>query len=327
MIRIALDIGSRKHRYALNVDGKIEEGELVNERPILLTFFKTLIKRDRDVRVVMEQTGVYHWEAALAAHGAGLEVVLISPRQSVNFARALNTRTKTDRVDARMLLQYLERMPFERWYPPGNHLMELRTIARYLAGLSDQLTATRNQLHACAAQGGAPKFVTRAHQLEIQRLEHRIKNGRKEAMKRIEGDQQLKAQFDALDSMVGVAETAAIALVSELALLPTDLKAKACCAHAGLDVRHHESGSSVQKPGRLSKQGNAYLRRALYMPAMVAVVHDPAAKAHYEQLVARGKKKLQALCAVMRKMLTAAWSMMKSRESYDGVKLYQAKTC
>ncbi|MBK9658003.1 MAG: transposase [Rhodanobacteraceae bacterium] len=142
MIRIALDIGSRKHRYAMSVDGKIEEDELVNERPVLLAFFK-LAKRDRDVRVVMEQTGVYHWEAALAAHAAGLEVVLISPRQSVNFARALNTRTKTDRVDARMLLQYLERMPFERWHPPGNHLMELRTIARYLAGLTDQLTAAQ----------------------------------------------------------------------------------------------------------------------------------------------------------------------------------------
>ena len=72
MIRIALDIGSRKHRYAMSVDGKIEEDELVNERPVLLAFFKKLAKRDRDVRVVMEQTGVYHWEAALAAHAAGL---------------------------------------------------------------------------------------------------------------------------------------------------------------------------------------------------------------------------------------------------------------
>jgi len=75
---------------------------------------------------------------------------------------------------------------------------------------------------------------------------------------------------------------------------------------AGLDPREHSSGSSVSKKPHLSKAGNRYLRIALYMPALSAARYDPNVRAFYRHLIdTRGLKELQAVCAVMRKLLLA----------------------
>ena len=82
-------------------------------------------------------------------------------------------------------------------------------------------------------------------------------------------------------------------------------------AHAGLDPRHVKSGTSIHKPARISKAGNKYLRAALYMPALVAIQHEPNVAAFYDKLVASGKTKMQAIIAVMRKLLHAIFRMLK----------------
>jgi len=322
MLCVALDIAGKKHQFATADGEKRSSGEVANEGRALAAFFAKIAEREPGATVVMEATGVYHWEAAMAAHAANLRVSVINPKTSAHFAKALSVRTKTDRVDAEMLLEFTQRMPFQRWHPPRSVVIELRAISRHVQALHEQLVATKNRLHAQQAMGDCPAFVLRDQKQEIKRLEQRIAKASNEAMARIEADAELQAQFDALDSITGIAQASAISILGELAPLPTQMRAKQCVAHAGLDVRQHQSGSSVAKPGRLSKQGNHFLRRAFYMPALVAIVHDPHAKAFYERLLARGKKKMQALCAVMRKLLTAAWSLSKSRATYDGSLLF-----
>ncbi len=81
-------------------------------------------------------------------------------------------------------------------------------------------------------------------------------------------------------------------------------------------------GSSVEKKPRISKAGNKHLRRALYMPALVAVRHDPHLRAFYEHLRARGKAKMQALVAAMRKLLHAIFGIFKHDQSFDGSKVF-----
>ena len=60
----------------------------------------------------------------------------------------------------------------------------------------------------------------------------------------------------------------------------------------------------------------------LYMPALAAVRWDPHLKAFYEALLARHKRKLQALMAVARKLLHAIYGIFKSRTPYDGGRLF-----
>jgi len=67
----------------------------------------------------------------------------------------------------------------------------------------------------------------------------------------------------------------AVRLLGELATMPADMSPKQCVAHARLDPWQHQSGSSIDRPARISKRGNRYLRSALYVPAVVASQHDP----------------------------------------------------
>lgn len=108
-----------------------------------------------------------------------------------------------------------------------------------------------------------------------------------------------------MHSVTGIASKTGARLFAELAALPNDMKAPQWVAHSGLDPRSHESGSSTQKLRRISKAGNHYLRDALDYPALVASRRDKHIKALYEKLIAKGKKPMQALVAIMHKLLLA----------------------
>ncbi|NJN52924.1 MAG: IS110 family transposase [Gammaproteobacteria bacterium] len=132
----------------------------------------------------------------------------------------------------------------------------------------------------------------------------------------------MQAIHEALTSIAGIADTSAVSVLAELLVLPTSMSARACTSHAGLDVRTYQSGHSVQRPARISKHGNKYLRRALFLPALSNARHDPHANQFKQRLLDRGKPKMQANVAIMRKLLTVCWAMVKKPQPYDGSKLY-----
>ena len=120
----------------------------------------------------------------------------------------------------------------------------------------------------------------------------------------------------------GIATAAGIQLLAELAVLPSDMDVRQWVAHAGMDPRQIQSGTSINRPARISRRGNAHLRRALFLPALVAVQHEPHVQAFYEKLLARGKTKMQANVAVMRKLLHSIHGMLKHDRDFDGEKFY-----
>lgn len=319
---LAFDIGAKTHEFFLDAQGRCKAGELPNEPVAMRTFLERLRRDGRRLRVIMEATGIYFLDLALLAHELGAEVVVINPKSAHNFAKALGQRSKTDALDARMLLEFLRRMPLNRWEPPARECLQLRQIGRYLVHLTDETTAAKNRLHALESTAATPRFLREDLRRSIRSLEARIERIRAQAIELIGRSESLQIAFGALNTMVGMADKSAVAVLGELCVLPRSLSARACTSHAGLDVRQHQSGTSVNKPGRISKHGNRYLRRALYMPALSAGVHDPHAAAFKERLKARGKKPLQINTAIMRKMLTAAWAIVKDPQPYHGAKLY-----
>ncbi len=74
---------------------------------------------------------------------------------------------------------------------------------------------------------------------------------------------------------------------------------------------------------RICKVGNRHLRAAHYIPALVASQHEPNVKAFYDKLVAAGKKPMQAIVAVMRKLLHAIWGMLEHDQDFDGNKFFK----
>lgn len=322
---LALDIGARTHAFAVQIDAFQEQGTLENTPQAVGALLKRLQGRCGQLRVVMEATGIYWLDTALQAVQAGAQVMVLNPKQAHHFAKALNQRNKTDAIDARMLLRYGLSMPFAPWQPPTAGALALRQYGRYLGQLGDQRTRMKNQLHALCSTTTTPALLIKDQTAAIVSLTRRITRIGREAVALIRADADLHARYKALLSVIGIGPTSALSLLGELLALPQDLNARACVCHAGLDVRVHQSGTSVALAPRLSKHGNKHLRRALFMPAMSAVRHDPHAKAFRDRLVARGKKKLQAIAAVMRKMLTAVWALVRTPATYDGARLYVAQ--
>lgn len=322
VVWLALDIGAKSHVWASQKGDDREAGTIGNDPAKLRPFLQARRGKADRLRVLVEATGVYYLDVALIAHELGAEVMVINPRAAHHFAKALNQRNKTDALDARMLLECLTRMPFQAWQPPPLAWRQLRSYGRFLVQLTEDGTAARNRLHALESVTDSPTLLRRELKRTIANNDKGIERVRAQALALIKADTYLAERFHALVTLKGVAQVSAISILSELVALPSDLSSRACVSHAGLDPRVHESGTSVHKAPRISRHGNAYLRRALFHPALSAGTHDERARAFKERLVARGKKKMQANVAIMRKLLTAAWAIMKDPQPYDPARLY-----
>lgn len=272
--------------------------------------------------VVLEATGVYYLDLAVALQRAGLPVAVINPRSFHHFAQLKLSNSKTDAIDAALLAEYGECMKPALWQAPDDALMGLRDIGRQINRLTATRTQAKNRLHALRSKASTLPLLIDDEVEDIERLDQRIERLSKAAVELISQQPQHPQHLANLQQAKGIGQASAIALLAELSVLPSTMKAAQVSRYAGLDVRLCQSGTSINKPGRLSKAGNAYLRSALYMPALSAVRHDPHAKAFYEALQARGKKKMQALCAVMRKYLTGIWACLKLGVPFDSSKLF-----
>ncbi len=232
-------------------------------------------------------------------------------------------RSKTDKVDAIIICDYAARMPFVPWQPPAPEVLELRQVARRIQALVVERTREKNRLRVACATTTTSRIVLNDIMVNLRHLERRIAELEKQALKLIETSPSMHRAYDHLRSVRGIACRSAVQLMAEILVLPTGLSVRQWVAFAGLDVRRYTSGTSVERPPCISRVGNVHLRRALYMPALVAIRHEPAVGAFYEKLLGKGKKPLVAIVAVMRKLLHAIYGMLKHDLDFDGSKFYQ----
>jgi transposase len=278
----------------------------------------------RPVRVALESTGLYGLDLALALHQAGVAVMVANPRAVRHFATALMQRRKNDRLDAQVLREFADRMPFQPWRPPSPSACKVVAVARRLEALTEMLTAEKNRLHAASLSGALPAVIRHDIRRSIQTQQRAIHRLTASVQEFIMSEAELARRYALLLSIPGFGVTSAVHALAELSLLPAGMDVRQWVAYAGLDPRECTSGTSVHKKVRISKAGNKHLRRALYMPALVAVRHDPHLRAYYEHLLARGKNKMQSLVATMRKLLHAIFGMFKHDQLFDGRKVYAA---
>ena len=255
--------------------------------------------------------------------GERVQLMVVNPRAIKDFARACMQRAKTDALDAGVMLDFLQRMPFAPWQPPAPEILELQAINRRIDQLHTELTREKNRRHAADFAGASADAIAHDIEVNIRDLERRLERMHESGLELVRGMPALATKLAHLVSAKGIGETSAMRLLAELLTLPDDLTAPQWVAHAGLDPRPYESGTSIHRPRRISKVGNRHLRAALYMPALVAIQHDPNVKAFYRKLIAAGKRPMQAMVAVMRKLLHAIWGMLKHDQNFDGNKFFR----
>jgi len=318
-----IDVGAEELVMVIRKNGKLLNPQtFANTKADRARLVMKLVKLT-GVIVCMEATGVYHFDLAIALHDAGVLVMVINPKSSHNFAKVLMKNSKTDAVDANTLAEYAARMDFVAWTRPSNETIAVRCFSRRITALTTQKAAAKNHLHALTATQETPKALLRDAKVAITQLEKRIDRLTAEALLLIAKYPKLERTLTLLISIKGIAQTSAISLMGELLLLPPDLTHREWVKFAGLDPKAFDSGKSVHKKSRISKAGNRNIRAALYMPALSAKQHDPHVKAYFQHLVANGKKPLQAVCAIMRKLIHAIHGMLKNDEPFDNTRFYK----
>jgi transposase len=321
-----MDISAKELVVRVRRDGKTEAARsFANNKSGHQELKRYLTRQRTRIRVCLESTGLYGLDIALLLQAdTRIEVMVANPRAVKDFARALMHRSKTDPLDALVLLEYAARMPFQAWQPPRLAALQVTALARRIHALTQQCTMEKNRLHAVASTQSTLPLIVRDLRRSIASLQTAIAKLSREAHKIIAADVALARRFLLLQSAPGIGSVSALQLLGELSLVPENCDVRQWVAYAGLDPRQHDSGSSVHKKVGISKVGNRHIRRALYMPALTAARHNPHLQSFYLHLQTLGKCKMVALVAVMRKLLHAIFGMFKHDALFDGHKLYPA---
>jgi len=283
-----------------------------------------LTKGGWQARVVLEATGTYSLDLALALHAnKRIAVMMANPRAVKQFRDACLQRARTDATSAEILREFAQRMPFVPWSAPAPAALELRALARRLTTVVALHSEERHRLHAARATRSTPAAVLTDLRAHLRQLAQHAKRLRAQAHALIAATPELAAAARHLLSVKGIGAISAIYLLGELSTLAPGMDVRQWVAQAGLDPRPIRSGTSVHPPVHISKLGNGYLRRALYMPALVATRYNPVVRAYAQKLAAKGKPKLVVLVAVMRKLLHAIHGMLKTDTDFQPEKFYR----
>jgi transposase len=324
MNQVGIDISNAVFDTTMQLGSSVVRKQFSNTKTGHHQFIRWALRRANSARICLEATGIYHLQLALALHRhTDIELMVVNPCAARRFAQANMVRAKTDAIDADGLLQYVQRMAFRSWSAPREELLQLQSLAHRVAQLDKEVIRERSRLHAARRAGTHTRLAQQDIQAHIAQLQRRLERMRSHAYRVINNDPQLADDARIVESAPGFAELSATKLLAELSALPDDMTPAQWVAHAGLDPRPCESGSSQRSPRRISKQGNARIRRALFMPALVAIQRDANVSAFYEKLLANGKAKLQAITAVMRKLLHALWGMLHHRKEWNGELFYR----
>jgi transposase len=274
--------------------------------------FRALIKwlgKAQIARLVYEASGAYHraFERYMAQHG--LPLAKVNPRQARRFAEAAGTLAKTDPIDAAMLARMGAALEPAVKPAGADIIYELKELTAARRALIKDQTAVKNRMpHLSIA------LLKRQQAARLRQITRQI-NAIEAVIEHIIVQQPgLKQRYDILTSIPGIGPQAAIALLIDMPELGT-CTAKQAAALAGLAPHPRQSGNWTGY-ARI-RGGRPGLRRALYMPALVASRTNPDSKRKYDELIAKGKPPKVALTALMRKLLILANTLIKQNRLWQ----------
>lgn len=258
---------------------------------------RQLVKRLRALEnptVVVESTGCYGREIALALGAAGIPIAIVQPGRVRHFAKSRGVLAKTDSIDARLIAQFGEANRPRCWTAPQAEITRLRA----LVDRRDQIIAQRLQeqghLESCPDQ-----TIAREIRRKIARLKKDEQAYTDKIARVLSEDARLRRLSEALQAEEGVGLQTAAALLAYLPELGT-LNRQQVAALVGLAPFNRDSGTAEGK--RAISGGRRRLRRALYMAAITAARFNTWIGPMYRRLVERGKLKKVALVACGRKL-------------------------
>jgi transposase len=259
----------------------------------------------------MEATGNWGLDLAAFLHGHGVRVSIVNPARIKAYGESELARNKTDKLDAALIARFCRAHVPPAWTPPAAHLRELRELVRRC----DALKAARVQELNRRQAGFASLAVAASITAHLEWLDQQIEAVAAEVRQLIKADPVLSQNLALVRSITGFGEISATVLLAELPNI-AEFTPKALAALAGLSPQEHSSGSSVRKPGKMSRIGAERLRGTLYMCALSAKRTNKVLAAFVQRMTAAGKPPKVILIAVARKLLVYAHAVIRSQKPF-----------
>jgi transposase len=244
-------------------------------------------------------------------------VLVCNPLSIARYSQAVLARTKTDATDARRIACFCEAHGVAPWTPASPAQQHLRALLTARETLVQERLRLRNREHA-AGYTASQALVAQLQAPVLAALAAQIAHIDRELAKLAAAETLLGAQLRVVTTIPGLGLTTAGALLAGLPLgrLRTP---RQVAAYVGLCPQERSSGSSTRGRGHIGPLGPASLRKALYLPAIVAMRANPALRVFAERLRARGKRPKVVITAVMRKLLLLAWTLLRTGQSFSPI--------
>lgn len=261
----------------------------------------------------MEATGQYGEALAELLFKEGHSVSVVNPLRIKRYGQSKLHRTKTDKADAFLIAEFCAKEKPDLWKPLPPEVKQLRQLVRRLDDLQTTYQQERNRL----ASGVTASWVIEDLCDHITYLKQAIKSAIAAMQQLIDAFPELKHQQDLLRSIPGIGALTAARLLAEIGDITTFENAPQLAAFAGLNPKGERSGTSVFKKAHISKEGRAFLRYILYMPALVAIKRNPIIFAFCQRLEHNKRPKMVIVAAAMRKLLHLVFGVLKHQRLFD----------
>ena len=313
---LGVDVGKVEIMVALLIDDKcVGKESFVNNDKGFKNLNKWLKqKKVSTLKACMEATGNYSNNIAEFLYDKEHEVHVVNPVCIKAFAKSKLIRTKTDAVDALIIAQYASITELIPYKPKSAAVKELKSLHRCLDDLKGQCVQISNHLEH---KEHVPKSITFTWKKLLKDFKNEIKSIEASLDELFENNLELKEHRENLQTIPGIGKTTATSILAESPDLSSFKSPRQYAAYAGLVPKHRTSGSSVRGKARLSKLGSSKLRKALYLPAVVAKNHNPILKAFSDKLKSKGKHNMVIIAAIMRKLLHLCFAIIKTNSPFN----------
>ncbi len=278
-------------------------------------FIKLMRIIDKEDYCVMEATGPYYLFLAQFLFKHGIKVSVVNPLQIKHFVRMRMVKAKTDKKDAMMIALYGQSEQPGLWQPDEPVIMQVQQIHTAIEGLQKQATMLNNQLEAFSRLPDCDKKVMhelkallKTIKLKIAKLEARIHEMIKEHYTRT---------FNALTSIPGIGPKTAVILIAITNNFQKFDNAKKLSSYIGLVPRIYSSGTSVNGKRHITKIGNKYARKLLYLCTWSAKKYNSQCVEMYERLSEKGKPERVIKIAIANKLLRQAFAIGSKLNKYE----------
>lgn len=299
----------------------IRSGSFKNNKTGFLEFIKWIntscSQKDIPVSIVMEATGVYYENCAmfLFIHGFSLSVVL--PNKSKKYIAAIGVKTKNDKIDAKALSRMGAEQALDKWQPMGEFFYKLRSFTRHNQSLKEMRTSVTNQVEAAEHCMYQNKEIIRSLGKVIKLIDAQVKENVKAISTHIISNPEVAQKVANITAIKGVGELTVAVVLAETNGFELFKNISQLVSYAGYDVIENQSGKHTGKT-KISKKGNARIRRAMHMPALCLVTNDVKIfKDLYERTVNKHGIKMKSYVAIQKKLLSMIYTLWKKNEKFD----------